>query len=102
MSMVKHKREDLADLTPERLADLGKLAQMPDDALDYSDIPPLREADWSRAIRNPLYRPTKTHATVRIDADVMLWLKSQGKGYQTRLNAILRQAMLESFRKAHG
>jgi len=33
---------------------------------------------------------------VRIDADVLAWLKSQGKGYQTRMNAILREAMLRS------
>ncbi|MBI4740921.1 MAG: BrnA antitoxin family protein [Betaproteobacteria bacterium] len=60
---------------------------------------------WINAARNPhnpYSRPTKTHATVRIDSDVMVWLKSQGKGYQTRLNAILRQAMLDAFKKAHG
>ena len=34
--------------------------------------------------------------TVRVDADVLAWLKSQGKGYQTRINTILREAMLRS------
>jgi uncharacterized protein (DUF4415 family) len=42
----------------------------------------------------------KQHASVRIDADVMAWLKSQGKGYQTRLNSILRRAMLDELHKA--
>ena len=41
-------------------------------------------------MRNPVYRPTKTSTTVRIDTDVLLWLRSQGKGYQSRINAILR------------
>ena len=40
------------------------------------------------------------HASVRIDSDVMAWLKSQGKGYQTRLNAILREAMVRDHPKA--
>jgi uncharacterized protein (DUF4415 family) len=42
------------------------------------------------------YRPMKSSTTVRIDADVLAWLKSQGKGYQTRINAILRDAMIKS------
>ena len=40
--------------------------------------------------------PTKQSTTVRVDADVLAWLKGQGKGYQTRINAILREAMLRS------
>ena len=49
-------------------------------------------------MRNPLYRPTKTSTTVRLDTDVLLWLRSQGKGYQSRINAILRRAMLDSLK----
>lgn len=45
-------------------------------------------------------RPSFPDASVRIDADVMAWLKSQGKGYQTRLNSILRRAMLDELQKA--
>lgn len=41
-----------------------------------------------------LYRPVKTATTLRIDADVLAWLKAPGKGYQTRINAILRREML--------
>jgi len=47
-----------------------------------------------------LYKPKKIVTTVRIDADVMAWLKQQGRGYQTRLNAILRDAMLQSHQPA--
>ena len=63
--------------------------------IDYSDIPPLDDDFWKRAIRNPFYRPVKTQLTVRLDSDVLAWLKGKGRGYQTRINAILRRVMLE-------
>jgi uncharacterized protein (DUF4415 family) len=62
--------------------------------IDISDIPPLTEEFFAQAIRNPYYRPVKQSTTVRIDADVLAWLRRQGAGYQTRINAILRRAML--------
>jgi len=71
---------------------------MPDEAIDTSDIPPLTDEFWKNAVRNPFYKPTKTSTTVRIDSDVLAWLKSQGKGYQSRINAILRREMLTSLR----
>jgi len=46
-------------------------------------------------VRNPFYRPVKRQLTVRLDADVVAWLRRQGRGYQTRLNRVLREAMLE-------
>ena len=87
---------NLPPLTEERKAELKALAEMPDSEIDFSDIPPLDEAFWKNAVRNPFYKPTKTSTTVRVDADVLAWLKSQGQGYQTRINAILREAMLRS------
>ena len=84
----------LPPLTDEQRARLSLLAKIPDSAIDYSDIPPLEDEFWKSAIRNPFYKPTKQATTVRIDADVLLWLKSAGKGYQTRINAILRDAMM--------
>ena len=86
--------QDVPLLTDLQRKRLGRLAQRPDSQIDYSDIAPLEDAFWQRAIRNPLYKPTKQATTVRIDSDVLLWLKSNGKGYQTRINAILREAML--------
>lgn len=83
-------------LTEQQEAELQALAAAPDSAIDTSDIAPLDDSFWQGAIRNPLYRPNKTSTTVRLDADVLEWLKSQGKGYQTRLNAILREAMLRA------
>lgn len=85
-------------LTVRQRARLSVLAKRPDREIDYSDIPPLTDAFWKNAVRNPLYKPTKQITTVRVDADVLLWLKGQGKGYQTRINAILREAMLRKIR----
>jgi len=45
-----------------------------------------------------LYRPRKHQITARLDADVLLWLKSQGKGYQSRMNDIIRREMLVSLK----
>ncbi len=67
-------------LSTAQRARLRALARRPDDAIDYSDIPPLDDTFWKKAIRNPLYKPTKQVTTVRVDADVLMWLKGQGKG----------------------
>ena len=98
MNTVRHKREDLAPLTQEREAELKALSQISDDAIDYSDIPQLSADFWQNAVRGKFYRPVKTQTSVRIDADVINWLKGQGKGYQTRMNAILRDAMIRDLK----
>lgn len=96
MSVVRYKQGELPPLTEKRKAELRKLSERPDSEIDYSDIPPLTDKFWLNAVPNPFYKPVKTHASVRIDSDIMAWLKSQGKGYQTRMNAILREAMIRS------
>ena len=58
----------------------------------------LTEKFWRNAIPNPFYRPVKKQLTVRLDADVIAWLRKQGKGYQTRMNGLLRAAMLAGSR----
>jgi uncharacterized protein (DUF4415 family) len=83
-------------LTPAQKAELEALANAPDSDIDTSDIPELSEAFWKDAVRNPFYKPRKTSTTVRIDADVLAWLRAAGPGYQSRINAILRRAMLSS------
>lgn len=87
---------NLPSLSDKQKAELKALAEMPDSEIDYSDIPPLDDGFWKNAVNNPFYKPTKTSTTVRLDSDVLIWLKSQGKGYQTRINAILREAWLRS------
>ena len=73
---------------------LAEIAAMKDEDIDYSDIPELDESFWEKAeLRMP---ENKERITVRIDHDIVEWLKEQGPGYQTRMNAILR-----SYYEAH-
>lgn len=99
MSIVKHKRGSAPEVSARREAELKALADKPDREIDYSDIPATEDDRWAGAVRGKFYRPLKTQASVRIDADVMEWLKRPWKGYQTRLNAILREAMLRDQNK---
>jgi len=93
---------DLPALTDAQKAELAALAAQSDGDIDYGDIPPLPESFWQHAERGRFYRPVKQQITARVDADVLAWLKSQGKGYQARLNAILRREMLASIEKRGG
>lgn len=78
--------------------ELAALAARPESEIDFSDIPATSAKDWKGAQRGRFYRPIKKQLTVRIDADVLEWLKGQGAGYQSRLNEILRSAMLKKGR----
>ncbi|MGC1921403.1 MAG: BrnA antitoxin family protein [Acidobacteriaceae bacterium] len=86
-----------------RQDELKKLKRMPDSEIDVSELPELTEKFWQNAVPNPFYRPVKKQITLRIDADILAWLRQQGpEGYQSRLNAVLRSVMLrdlESKRK---
>ena len=79
-------------LSKEARKELEALAAMPDSAIDTSDIPEIREFP-SHAVVGRFYRPKKTTVTIRLDADVVAWLKASGEGYQTRINAYLRELM---------
>jgi uncharacterized protein (DUF4415 family) len=81
-----------------RLAkDLEDLRRIKDEDIDFTDIP--EKTDWSNAVRGKFYRPIKKPLTIRIDADVLAWFKAQGKGYQTRINAMLREAIAGHIRR---
>lgn len=84
-------------LTKQQRAELENLKAMSDEDIDCSDIPEITEEAWQNAkpVVGRFYRPIKKQVTVRIDADVLAWLKSDGKGYQTRLNDALRKVMDE-------
>jgi uncharacterized protein (DUF4415 family) len=94
---------DLANLPPltdSQKAELAALAALPDDQIDFSDIPELTDEQWKNAIRHRgFYRPVKQQITARLDSDVLHWLKSQGKGYQSRMNEILRKEMLAAMKR---
>ena len=81
-------------LTAKQKRELKELAALPDSEIDHSDIPGAPEKFWKDAVRNPWYRPRKKQVTLRIDADVLAWLRHGGKGYQSRLNSVLRNAMI--------
>ena len=88
-------RKNLSDLhvSEERVAEI---ANMPDEDIDYSDIPELDEAWFAKAeLRLPV---TKEQVTLRLDVDILRFFKAQGKGYQTRINAVLR-AYVDAMKK---
>jgi uncharacterized protein (DUF4415 family) len=64
---------------------------MKEEGIDLSDMPEV--LDWSGAEMGKFYRPPKRSVTMRLDGDVLEWLKGYGKGYQTRVNLLLRHAM---------
>ena len=86
MKRFKLDPNNLPEMTP---AQLKRLDEMP---IDFSDIPELGEDFFknARRVNEPL---SKSQLTIRLDADVLAWLKSNGRGYQTRINRILRAAM---------
>jgi len=88
----------MAKLSAEKRKGLRKLAAKPDCEIDLSDIPEIREIP-SDAVIGKFYRPKKTAVTIRLDADVLAWLKASGEGYQTRINGYLRQLMQNSRRQ---
>ena len=79
-------------LSTEARKELEALVARPDSGIDTSDIPEIRELP-SGAVVGRFYRPKKTTVTMRLDADVVAWLKASGEGYQTRINAYLRELM---------
>jgi uncharacterized protein (DUF4415 family) len=84
------KRFQLDPKNPRQLtpAEARRLDAMP---VDYSDIPPLGDEFFAKA--KAAWPPAKQQLTIRLDADVLDWLKANGRGYQTRINRILRSAM---------
>jgi uncharacterized protein (DUF4415 family) len=91
MSTVRYSSENVPKPAPE---DWDRLDGVKDEDIDFSDIPQITDFSGFRPWEDRrLFKPVKVTVTCKIDADVVTWLKQGGKGYQTRLNAILRQAM---------
>ncbi|NEQ69845.1 MAG: BrnA antitoxin family protein [Symploca sp. SIO2D2] len=67
-----------------------------DKDIDYSDIPELDNRFFKEAMLASEFEKGKTRVTMRLDNDVLAWLKSKSRGYQTRANMILRAAMQHS------
>lgn len=77
--------------------ELRQLAELPEAQINTDDMPEV--TDWSDAERGRFFRPIKKQVTLRLDADLLAWFQAQGKGYQTRINAALRE-FVEEHRKA--
>ncbi len=77
--------------TKNQKTEIKKLAAMSDDVIDTSDIP--ETMDWSNAVVGKYYKPVKKQVTLRLDADMLDWFKSQEGKYQTRINKVLRRYM---------
>jgi uncharacterized protein (DUF4415 family) len=81
-------------ITKKRLAEIKEFKNT-----DFTDCPILTEeqlAQFKPSHLRGMYKPVKKTVNVRLDADVLEWLKSGGSGYQTRMNAILRREMLKT------
>ena len=81
-------------LSKEQKQNIAAISAKRDEDIDLSDMPEV--VDWSGAAMGKFYRPPKKAVTMRLDADVLEWLKGYGKGYQTRVNLLLRHAMANS------
>lgn len=71
----------------EDQTDWKRLAEMRDEDIDFSDIPELDESFWKNATLR--YPQAKERVTMRLDKEILDFFRSQGRGYQTRINAVL-------------
>ena len=84
MPTIRKKREDLPPISKKRIE---ALKAIPDEKIDFSDIPELDEEFWENA---EWVEPDKTlPLTIRVKESVLDYFKAGGKGYQTRINAVL-------------
>jgi uncharacterized protein (DUF4415 family) len=65
-------------VTRRQAKELQALKRLKDEEIDLTDIPPLN--NWNEAVIGKFYRPRKKSLTIRVDADVLAWLRAQGKG----------------------
>jgi uncharacterized protein (DUF4415 family) len=75
-------------LTKRQRKEVEALLAKPDSEIDFSDQPEAVD----------LYKPVKRAISLRVDADVLAWLRTE-PGYQTRINALLREAMIRQMGK---
>jgi uncharacterized protein (DUF4415 family) len=71
------------------IKELEALEALPDDQIDTSDIP--ERIGKRQKYIGLFYRPAKKSVTIRLDADLLAWFKAQGRGYQSKMNRILRE-----------
>jgi len=74
-----------------------KLDNLSDNDINYSDIPETDEEFWNDA--EVVFPSNKTHLSIRLDDDIISWFKQFGRGYQTKINAVLRSYILNTKKK---
>ena len=99
MPIVEKTLSDLPPLDEQRLSELRK---MKDKDIDTTDMPAMTQEQLARFVpakllNRSLYRPVKKAVKINYDADVLEWFRSFGKGYQTRINMVLREYMLTHY-----
>jgi len=95
------KMETSSTLTPEQFARLERLAALPDEAIDTSDIPEVR--DWTGAKRGLFFTRPGDKVAIGVNADVVAWFRSQppaGEELESRINRVLSEHIAEETRKA--
>ncbi|MGK0170849.1 MAG: hypothetical protein ACI9W2_002576, partial [Gammaproteobacteria bacterium] len=94
----QHLRDcDMNKVSEVQAKEIAKLAKLTDEEIDTSDLPEIE--DFSAAVQDRFYRPVKQQITLRLDADLLAWLRSQEGKYQSRINEALRE-YVESHRQA--
>jgi uncharacterized protein (DUF4415 family) len=79
--------------------EIEALKKMQDSDIDTSETRVLPPEAWANAVVGKFYRPVKQPIALRLDADVIAWAKSGGKGYQSRINEVLRREMLNALKQ---
>jgi len=81
--------------TNDSATDWARIDALTDEAIDYSDCPPVTPEMFARAVVRQGLKPVqrKAQLTLRVDQDVLDWFKAQGRGWQTTMNTLLRAYM---------
>jgi len=80
--------------TMQQKREVAAIANRRDADIDLSDMPEV--AEWSDAVMGRFFRPPKKPVTMRLDEDVIEWLKGYGPGHLTKANTLLRHAMVST------
>ena len=88
----------MVKLTEEQKADLEALEAMPDDRIDYSDIPEMTEAEWSKAKRGMCYQPDWKDITLRLDQNIIDWFEEHAENPE-KVHQDINHALMEHIRR---
>lgn len=94
---MKRTLTKTADVTDEMLDEIRALGRLPESQIDTDDIPEAPAENMRQGVRGPHFRPLKTPITIRLDADLIAWFKSNTESgkYQSEINRVLRQHVIE-------